>query len=161
MKEIRDKGWAIRELNIQQRAKNKDKNFVLFLSKYLEALEILKFVRLQDDFAIYEVNGEWLRNNLVPDFEHAGHGYVHLSIPMNQIWVDTHHYEGCKCKNVRPDRKISNKNFESTVIHEPTEFRLMKKGMTYDKAHLVALKAERKAGILKNPYTEEYTDQDD
>ena len=44
MKEIRDKGWAIRELNIQQRAKNKDKNFVLFLSKYLEALEILKFV---------------------------------------------------------------------------------------------------------------------
>lgn len=148
------------ELNIQKRAENKDANFLLFLARALEASGVLTFVKEQDGFRIYRVDGEWLRNNLIPDFEHAGHGFVHLPIPMDEIWVDIRHYKGCNCREVGQNRRLSQKFFESTgAVHEPAEFKKMEKGMTYWRAHQIALEEEKKAGILKDPYTEEYTEQ--
>ena len=157
---MRTKEWAIWELQIQQKAKNKDKDFLLSLANFLEMRKVLTFVREQDGFEIYRVDTEFIRNNLIADFEHAGHGFVHLLIPMNHIWIGTRHFNGCKCKNIREDRRISKNNFESSVIHEITEFKLMERGMSYEEAHRIALEAERKAGILRDPYTEEYTEED-
>ncbi|MBI2450701.1 MAG: hypothetical protein HYV47_04180 [Candidatus Nealsonbacteria bacterium] len=153
---MRMKEWAIWELQIQQKAKNKDGHFLASLAKFLEIRKVLAFIREQDGFEIYRVDTEFIRNNLIADFEHAGHGFVHLLIPMNHIWIGAQHFNGCACKNVREDRRISEKNFESSVIHEITEFKLMEKGMPYGEAHQIALGAERKAGILKDPYIEEY-----
>ena len=117
-------------------------------------------------FKIYAVDGEWIRHNLGvrckdKGFEHAGHGYVHEFIPLDEIWVSTHHYEGCPCKNIRPDRKTSKKYFESTIIHEIIEFKAMELGASYRAAHKVAQLGEDIFGILKDPYTEEYTEEDE
>lgn len=141
--------WAELELKIQKSAVKKDGKFIL-------RGRWKKFIRKQDGFKAYLVDGEWVRFNLSVTFEHAGHGLVHEFIPMDEIWVDIKHYEGCPCRNVREDRKTSQKCFNSTVIHEITEFREMQKGMPYWPAHQIALDKERELGILADPYTEDY-----
>lgn len=151
MDDTREKlAWGDLELKIQKSALKKDGKFIL-RGKWK------KFVRKQNGFKVYKVDGEWVRNNLLWDFEHGGHGFVHLPVPMDEIWVDVRHYEYCPCLNVGKDRKMSEKCFESTVIHEIAEFKEMKKGMIYWDAHQVALQKEREAGILEDPYIEYYT----
>ena len=145
------------ELKIQQGARNKDGIFRL--SQLYK--KPFRFIRESDGFRIYAVDGEWVRNNLAvrhedKGFEHAGHGLVHEFIPLDEIWVDTNHFEGCPCLNVGKDRKISQKFFESTALHEIIEFRIMNLGLPYKIAHELALWVEKKIGILKDPYTEEY-----
>lgn len=149
------------ELEIQKAALQKDKNFRLSLI-YKKPF---RFIREQDGFRIYAVDGEWIRNNLgvrLGDggFEHAGHGFVHEFIPLDEIWVDTHHYGDCPCHNVRPDRKTSKRFLETTIIHEMLEFKIMELGIPYKPAHRIALWVEKTIGILKDPYAEEYTDKD-
>lgn len=150
MKDARNKLWAELELKIQTSASKKDERFVL-RGKWK------KFVRKNLGFRIYAVDGEWVRNNLSIMFEHAGHGFVHEFIPLDEIWVDVRHYEGCACKNVREDRKISQKYFKSTILHEMFEFKSMREGREYWSAHQLAINAERCASILEDPYTEDYS----
>ena len=146
-KDNRDKLWSELELKIQKRAKNKDKNFVLH-GKWK------KFVRKQDSLNVYSVDGKWIRNNLSVIFGHGGHGYAHEFIPNNEIWINTHHPDDCRCKNVKKGRKMSKEYFDSAVIHEITEFKEMKGGRSYWRAHQIALRKEKEAGMLKNPYRE-------
>lgn len=148
-KDNRNKLWAELEVDIQKQGKKKDKNFILRGAWK-------KFVKKQDGFNIYAVHGEWVRNNLSILFGHGGHGYVHEFIPNSEIWVVTHHFKECGCHGVRKDKKISHRFFNSTALHEITEFQEMRRGEIFWKAHQLALQQETKAAILKDPYTEEY-----
>lgn len=146
-KDNRDKLWAELELKIQKRGSKKDKKFVL-TGKWK------KLVRNQEGLKIFKVDGEWVRNNLSVIFGNGGHGYVHEFIPANEIWVDTHHFENDGRNNIKKGQKLSPEYFDSTVIHEISELKEMKKGLIFWKAHQIALQKEKEAGILKNPYKE-------
>lgn len=143
-KDDRNPLWAEIESKIQERADKKDPDFSL-------SGQWKKFVRDQDSFKIFSVDGEWVRNNLSIMFHHGGHGYVHEFIPLDEIWIETHHCH-CNCKNVRNGQKISMAFFESTIVHEITELELMKKGVIYWDAHQLAIQKEREIGLLKDPY---------
>ncbi len=146
-KDQRNKLWSEIEDDVAKRAPKKDRKFKLE-GKWK------KFLRSQEGFRVYLVDGEWVRTNLSIIFGHGGHGFVHEFIPHNEIWVDNHHPVTCDCKNVRKDRKMSVPYTNSTILHEITEYNKMKKGMKYWPAHNIALEAERKAGILEDPYSE-------
>ncbi len=136
------------EEEIQRRAKKKDTGFIL-------SGRWKKFVRKQNGFSIYAVNGEWIRNNLSIFFGHGGHGLVHEFIPLDEIWMSTRHYKGCGCNNKKTDgQKISQEFFDSSVVHEITEFRAMERGKSFLEAHERALYKEMKLGLLPDPYTE-------
>lgn len=148
----RDKLWAELEADIQARARKKDKNFIL-KGKWK------KFVRTQDGFKIFSVDGAWVRNNLSVIFDHGGHGYVHEFIPLDEIWISTHHFHEtkwnqCGCNNIKKNQKVSKNYFDSCVIHEITEFKEMKKGKIFWTAHQIALNKEREIGLLPDPETE-------
>jgi hypothetical protein len=151
-KDTRDKLWAKMEREIQKRAPSKDRNFRL-TGKWK------KFVRKQDGYKIFSVDGTWIRSNLCIYYGHGGHGLVFEFIPMDEIWVETNHYhEGsssfliCRCKVRNPTQKVSKNYFDSTVIHEIHEANLMKKGMSYFRAHQLALQKEREVGLLRDPF---------
>lgn len=133
-KDRRSKLWAKLESKIRRGAQKKDKKFILRGSWK-------RFAGKQDGFLVYAVDGEWIRNNLSVIFGMGGHGYVHEFIPNNEIWVATHHLDG---------DKASQQYFDSTVIHEIVECEEMKKGRIFWKAHQVAIRAEKEAGLLKN-----------
>ena len=138
--------WNEIELEIQKRASYKDKGFVLTGTWK-------NYLKTQEHFKIYLVNGEWVRTNLSSIFGHGGHGYVHEFIPHDELWIDTHHTD-CVCRNVSQDKKMSESYRESTIIHEITEYKKMQTGYTFSQAHDLALEAERQAGILEDPYAE-------
>jgi hypothetical protein len=138
--------WAEIEASVASRAENKDSNFKL-------TGPWKTFRETNDGFHVYIVDGEWVRNNLSIIFGHGGHGYVHEFIPHDEIWIDPHHIE-CECENVREDRKMSESYIKSTILHEITEYKEMKKGKIFWEAHNIALEAERQAGFLSDPYTE-------
>ena len=144
-KDNRDKFWTKLEKNIQNSALKKDKRFVL-------SGKWKKYVRRQDGFKVYLVDGEWIRNNLSVTFGHGGHGYVHEFIPNDEIWVEKNHPESIN--NIKKGEKMSKKFIDSTIIHEMTEFKEMKKGLNYWKAHQIALEEEKELGLLKDPYKE-------
>ena len=146
-KDTRSKFWAKLELEIQKRGNKKDKTFVL-------SGKWKRFVRKQEGFKIYSVDVYWVKNNISVIFDHGGHGYVHEFIPKDEIWVSTNHFDGCNCKNIVRDQKVSKNYFDSTVIHEITEFKEMKKGKGYWESHQIALQKELDIGLLKDPYTE-------
>ena len=146
---ITDRGAAFLpalELEIQKRARNKDPNFVL-------SGPWKTFVRIQDGFKIFRVDEEWVKNNLDPVYTHGGHGFVHSAIPLDEIWVSTHHPKDCICKNVRPNRKMSENYFNRTVKHEIREFWKMAAGMIFELAHQEVLEEEKAEGCL-DPYAE-------
>lgn len=128
------------EAEIQKRAEKKDKNFVL-------SGRWKKFVREEEDFLVYAVDGEWARNNLSAIFGQGGHGYVHEFIPLNEIWIATHHPDGSRA---------SKEYFDSTVIHEITEHKEMSRGKSFQEAHQKALEKEREVGILEDPEEDPY-----
>jgi len=73
----------------------------------------------KDGFKIYEVDGEWIRNNLDTTFGTGGHGLVHSYIPLDEIWV-------------YPVKE----NKWSIALHEIVEYNLMKmKEMKFKEAH--------------------------
>ena len=153
-KDNRNKLWRELEADIQERGNKKDKNFVL-------KGRWKKFIRKQDGFKVFSVDSAWIRNNLSIIFGHGGHGLVHEFIPLDEIWITTHHqnenkWNSCECKNVRKDKKISQNYFNSCAIHEITEFQEMKKGKTFWTAHQIALKKEKETGFLPDPDTEKY-----
>lgn len=151
-KDKRDKTWAILERGIQSRAKDKDKSFIL-------GGKWKKFIRTQSGHKIFSVDGKWIRTNLCVYFGHGGHDLVHEFIPLNEIWISSHHYdEGdseiakCGCRVSKKGQKVSKKYFDSVVIHEITECEEMKKGKIYWKSHQIALQKEREIGLLPDPF---------
>lgn len=147
-KDYRDKLWAALEQEIRCRASKKDKTFIL-------SGKWKKFVRKQNGYKIYAVDGKWIRDNLSVYFGHGGHSLVHEFIPNNEIWISTHHYqEGkseisrCSCKIKNKPKKVSKNFFDSTVIHEIKEHEEMKRGKNYWRAHQIALEKEREVGLI-------------
>lgn len=152
-KDSRNKLWKCLEREIQSRGLKKDDKFVLN-GKWK------KFLRTKDGYKIYVVDGKWIRSNLSVCFSHGGHGFVHEFIPQNEIWIASHHYDegpsmvtrcGCTLKKNK-NKRISKNYLESTIIHELTETKLMRKGVSYYIAHETALNKEREIGLLKDPY---------
>ena len=134
------------EKEVQNTNSKKDKNFRL--TGWWQ-----KYIRLEDGFAIYEVDGNWIRNNLSIMFGYGGHGFVHEFIPNQEIWVEKNYPE--TINGLVEGQQMSQKFFDSIVIHEITEFKEMKKGTCYWKAHQIALKKEKEIQLLKNPYIKE------
>ncbi len=78
-----------------------------------------KLIEERDGFKIYEVDGEWIRNNIDVGFGTGGHGLVHSYIPMDEIWVWP-----------------VTENKWSIALHEMIEFNLMNdKDMKFPEAH--------------------------
>ena len=117
---VRNPLWRKFEKEIQERAKYKDETFRLN-GKWK------RFYRSQQNFQIYLVNGEWVRNNLSIIFGNGGHGLVHEFIPLDEIWVDI----------------LTKFDFELVIKHEIVEFWAMTNDLPYWRAHLRALKAEK------------------
>jgi len=116
------------------------------------------FIREQDGYQVFSVNGHWLRNNICVYFQHGGHGFVHEFIPMDEIWVSAERYndgpedlQQCGCSNAA-NQPVSQNYFDSTVLHEIVECDAMKQGVTYWQAHQLALQKERELGLLDDPY---------
>ena len=147
--------WMDVEDEIQKRAPRKDPKFSL-----TEPLcrNWKKFIRKEEEFEIFAVNGEKVRNNLSVMFGHGGHGLVHEFIPLNEIWVDMRHYVclgGCDCDNLkRKNQLVSQAFFDSTVLHEKTEFLEMNKEKCFYEADQIARQAEMRIGLLEDPATE-------
>lgn len=151
---MRDRTWPLLEKEIQVRARKKDKKFIL-TGKWK------KFIRNQQGYKVYSVDGKWIRINLSVIFGHGGHGFVHEFIPLNEIWVATHHVnEGrsmisqCVCKLKKRGQRLSKNYFDSCVIHEITECEAMKKGKTFFESHQIAIKKEEEIGLIPDSYTD-------
>lgn len=153
-KDNRDNTLQCLESEIQSNAYSKDKTFVL-KGKWK------RFVRREQGYKIYSVDIKWIKMNLCVYFGHGGHGLVHEFIPLDEIWITSHHYNkgkdklfNCLCKTKSKDQKVSNNYFESTIIHEIVECEEMKKGKSYWKSHLIALEKEKEAGLLSDPFND-------
>src|SRR3990167_4180763 len=82
--------------------------------KGLDGLE-KELIEERDGFKIYEVDGEWIKNNIDVGFGTGGHGLVHSYIPMDEIWVWP-----------------VNENKWSLALHEIIEHNIMKEeGLEY------------------------------
>jgi len=112
------------EREIQQRSKYKEKIVIISGTKnwknYLFNIE---------KFQIYEVDGEWVRNNLCCYFGIGGHGRVHEFIPNNEIWIAKNHADI--------------EEMSRTILHEINEYKKMKK-LPYFQAHQNSLVEEYK-----------------
>lgn len=153
-KDKRKLSWQGIEKEIRLKGSKKDKKFVL-------KGPWKKFVRKQDGFSVYAVDGNWIRTNLSVIFGHGGHGFVHEFIPHDEIWIETNHFgnsefNSCNCDNLKTkNQKVSQQYFDSTTIHEITEFKEMKKGKEYWESHHIAIAKEIEVGLLgDNPYRE-------
>jgi hypothetical protein len=84
--------------------------------------------KLTDGTTIYEVDGEYIRDNIDIEFTEGGHSFVYEWIPEDEIWVE----------------KMKSKNDQREILsHEITEYTLMKYGKKeYDEAHGYASSAE-------------------
>jgi len=82
-----------------------------------------------DEFKIFLVSGEYVRNSLEIDFTMGSHHYVSSYIPKDEVWLDS---------------RMSEHDRAALIKHEIHEARLMKKGMTYPRAHALATRVEKK-----------------
>ena len=147
--------WSEMEKQIQDNAKEKDASFVLSGSWKT-------FLKEENGYKVFSVDGKWIRRNLCAYFGHGGHGLVHEFIPINEIWISSHHYHesdqsslfNCGCSTKTKNQKCSEAYFESTMLHEITECEEMKKGKSYWEGHNLALEAEKKAGLIPDPFSD-------
>jgi hypothetical protein len=127
------------EKDIQSRGWNKDKTSVI-------TGPWKKHINQVNGFTVYAVDGEWVRNNLSVLYGHGGHGLVHEFIPLNEIWISTHHYNNssydCGCARNKGG-KVTAKFFHDVVKHEIAEFKEMEEGTPFWKAHQIASKKEK------------------
>lgn len=135
------------EADIQNRATNKDPSFHIEGEWKKHAFDLF-------GYHVFAVDGKWVRTNLSVIFTHGGHPYVHEFIPMNEIWVGTHHwdegkYNRCGCS--KDNTAVSMEYFVSCAVHEIVECEQMKHGKPYSSSHSKSLKVEKDLGLLKNP----------
>lgn len=134
--------WRDLEKDIQHRASTKDAGFKL-------QGDWKRFLKSQDNFNIFIVDGEWVRTNLSVIFGHGGHGWVHEFIPLNEIWVSNIHPKDCDCGCGGKGTSQTIAQIEATILHEITEAKIMSDGKTpYHKAHHQATKIELKSGLV-------------
>jgi predicted double-glycine peptidase len=136
--------WSELERDTQERALMKDPNF------RLEGLW-KKFLRNQDGYKVFIVDGEWIRNNLSVIFGHGTHGYVHEWCPNDEIWI-AHRHTSKNCCNTSSDQRCTDAFIESTILHEITENKEMGTGKSYWESHNISLEKEKEAKFLENPY---------
>ena len=90
------------------------------------------------DLTVWIVDGAYIRGNIDEEFTNFGQHYRYSYIPENELWID---------------REAANDERRFFIDHLLTEHRLMKQGMSYDKALPEADREERKerrrAGDLK------------
>ena len=85
-----------------------------------------KYLTTFKGFKVYEVDSEWIRNNLDVIFGTGGHGRVHTFIPKDEVWIA----KGC------------NHNYQARcIIHEANEYAKMAK-LPYYQAHKNSQKEE-------------------
>lgn len=68
------------EKEIQDRSDNKDPGLKI---KGLDK----KYVTTYEGYKVFEVDSEWIRNNLDVIFGSGGHGRVHTFIPQDEVWI--------------------------------------------------------------------------
>jgi len=95
--------------------------------------QLIKTEKVRDEeVLIYSVNGTYVRDNYSIAFTMGGHHYVsdeYEYIPDGEIWID---------------QDLNEKDKEATIVHELTEYELMKyKDMSYEKAHDIANEEEK------------------
>jgi len=95
--------------------------------------QLIKTEKVRDEeVSIYSVNGTYVRDNYSIAFTMGGHHYVsneYEYIPDGEIWID---------------QDLNEKDKEATIVHELTEYELMKyKDMSYEKAHDIANEEEK------------------
>ncbi len=133
--------WRDLEKDIQSRARTKDMSFKLQGSWKT-------FLRNQDGFNIFIVDGEWVNTNLSVIFGHGGHGWVHEFIPLDEIWISNKHPKECGC-GCKKEKALTYREIDATILHEMTEAKIMSDGKTpYYKAHHSATKTELKSGLV-------------
>lgn len=88
----------------------------------------IKLIKKIGKIKVFLVDGNRIRNFIDIDFTTGGHGFRHLYIPLDEIWVDSSN----------EDEK------EEIIIHELKELKLMKKGINYNTAHDLACLEELK-----------------
>ena len=107
------------EREIQQRASKKDESLKISgLDK--------KYITDYKGFKVYEVDGEWIRNNIDVIYGSGGHGRVHTFIPNDEIWISKGHNSSYQAR---------------TIIHEINEYGKMK-DLPYYHAHKNSQKEE-------------------
>lgn len=80
---------------------------------YLKKLETL------DDIVVWEVDGEYIRDNINREFTNFGQHYRFTFIPTHEFWLDKEH---------APNEK------KFFIDHLLVEWHLMREGMSYDNA---------------------------
>ena len=91
-----------------------------------------------DGIKVYQVDDDYVKVNLYEDFTEGGNWEAYPEfVPIGEVWVAN-------------DKTPQNQ--EDIITHELTEVRLMKnKGMTYDKAHVIANRTEMNKRIQERP----------
>ncbi len=97
------------------------------------------FKENRENYIVYLVDGDWVRNNLTITFGMGGHGLVHEFIPMNEIWVSFIHTTG---------ELTTPEYIESCTIHEIAECEMMKTGKNYWNSHNKALDIESDLNLI-------------
>ena len=84
------------------------------------------------------VDGAHVRNTWESDFSQGGNGYAFGFIPRTEIWID---------------RNIGEEEWPFIAYHECVEVEAMKKGLTYNQAHMFAKgREDRYRHELTNPF---------
>ena len=92
-------------------------------------LPYVEQVEERGDLKIWVVDGTYIRGNIDEEFTNYGQHYRFPYIPENELWLD---------------REATSDERRFFIDHLLVEHRLMKKGMSYDKALVAADRAERK-----------------
>lgn len=109
---------------VEQNERNKNPSVKrlkkLSKSEQVKAIHKKFLKKYSNKIKVWIVNGFLVRSLYFLDYCAGGHDKVYHFIPEGEIWIDD---------------ALSPKDLKCTLIHEAHERILMKKGMTYDKAH--------------------------
>ncbi len=105
------------------------KNLIKLKKQYKLPIEVrIKELAEKDGLKIFLIDGHKLRHFVDLDFVMGGHGIRYIYVPIDEIWIDS----------------LNISELDQIIVHEIHEFKLMKKGMDYDKAHELASIEEMK-----------------
>ena len=96
---------------------------------YQKIKPYIKYLGEYAGFNVYYVDGNYIRKNINEEFTNFGQHYSFACIPENELWIE---------KEARDDER------PFFIDHLLVEYRLMAKGVPYDKALVEADKAEHR-----------------